>query len=320
MATGGLTSQPIGHYDFCRLNPGECSIRPTNLAPTPMTDGLMRKLISVSAKVNAAETFDHQTALMWAANERQPAMVRLLISRGADVNARSRVHDNDPRVTAEPRVRYDPSGGMTPLMFAAREGCLDCAKALVEAGARIDDYDPDNITPLIFATLNAHFDTAAYLVNAGANVNRWDFWGRTPLWAAVDFDTLPRGGRPDRPSTDDTTPLDLIDLLLARMACRLYPTAARDLFEGVEAGAAGARLSRASRLFGAPIQLGETDFTRPRLLLPSMANSSNGAYYMGVGAASTSTFAARTSADVVADAIVVAFRRNDDEPKIALPR
>ncbi|WP_256753295.1 transglutaminase-like cysteine peptidase [Mesorhizobium sp. Mes31] len=54
MATGGLTSQPIGHYDFCRLNPGECSIRPTNLAPTPMTDGLMRKLISVTAKVNAA--------------------------------------------------------------------------------------------------------------------------------------------------------------------------------------------------------------------------------------------------------------------------
>ncbi|SDA51195.1 Predicted transglutaminase-like cysteine proteinase [Mesorhizobium qingshengii] len=54
MATGGLTSQPIGHYDFCKLNPGECSIRPTNLAPTPMTDGLMRKLISITAKVNAA--------------------------------------------------------------------------------------------------------------------------------------------------------------------------------------------------------------------------------------------------------------------------
>jgi ankyrin repeat protein len=175
-------------------------------------------LLDHGAKVNAAETFDHQTALMWAANERQGAMVRLLISRGADVNARSRVHDNDPRVTAEPRVRYDPSGGMTPLMFAAREGCVDCAKALVEAGARINDYDPDNITPLILATLNAHFDTAKYLVNAGADVNRWDFWGRTPLWATVDFNTLPRGGRPDRPSTDDTTPIELVDLLLAKGA------------------------------------------------------------------------------------------------------
>ncbi|MFC3326582.1 transglutaminase-like cysteine peptidase [Mesorhizobium cantuariense] len=54
MATGGLTSQPIGHYDFCKLHPGECSIRPSNLAPAAMTDGLMRKLLNVTARVNAA--------------------------------------------------------------------------------------------------------------------------------------------------------------------------------------------------------------------------------------------------------------------------
>ena len=192
----------------------------TSLMIVARTDNVdaAKLLLDHGAKVNAAETFDHQTALMWAANERQAAMVRLLIARGADVNARSRVHDNDPRVTAEPRVRYDPSGGMTPLMFAAREGCTDCARALVEAGARINDYDPDNITPLILATLNAHFDTAKYLVTAGADVNRWDFWGRTPLWATVDFNTLPRGGRPDRPSTDDTTPIEMVDLLLAKGA------------------------------------------------------------------------------------------------------
>jgi len=54
MATGGPTSQPIGHYDFCKLHPGECSIRPGNLAPARMTSGLMRKLSSVTARVNAA--------------------------------------------------------------------------------------------------------------------------------------------------------------------------------------------------------------------------------------------------------------------------
>jgi predicted transglutaminase-like cysteine proteinase len=54
MATGGLTSQPIGHYDFCKANPAECSIRPSNLAPATMTEGLWRKLSSVTAKVNAA--------------------------------------------------------------------------------------------------------------------------------------------------------------------------------------------------------------------------------------------------------------------------
>ncbi|RTM09212.1 MAG: transglutaminase [Hyphomicrobiales bacterium] len=54
MATGGLTSQPIGHYDFCKANPAECSIRPTELAPAKMTDALWRELNSVTRKVNAA--------------------------------------------------------------------------------------------------------------------------------------------------------------------------------------------------------------------------------------------------------------------------
>jgi len=54
MVTGGLTSQPIGHYDFCKANPSECSIRPANLAPAKMTDAFLRKLASVTARVNAA--------------------------------------------------------------------------------------------------------------------------------------------------------------------------------------------------------------------------------------------------------------------------
>lgn len=54
MATGGLTSQPIGHYDFCKQHPGECSIRPASLAPATLTDGLMRKLLNVTARVNAS--------------------------------------------------------------------------------------------------------------------------------------------------------------------------------------------------------------------------------------------------------------------------
>jgi ankyrin repeat protein len=46
-------------------------------------------------------------------------------------------------------------------------------------------------------------------------VNKWDFWGRTPLYLAVDFNTVPHGGRPDRLSLDDTTSLEMIDVLLA---------------------------------------------------------------------------------------------------------
>ncbi len=54
MTTGGLTSQPIGHYDFCKANPAECSIRPSNRAPATMTKALWRELTSVTVKINAA--------------------------------------------------------------------------------------------------------------------------------------------------------------------------------------------------------------------------------------------------------------------------
>lgn len=175
-------------------------------------------LIAHGAKVDAVEANEGQTALMWAADQHQGEMVRLLIAHGANVNRHSRVHDNDIRVSAEPRVKYDPSGGQTALIYAARQDCLDCAKALVAAGARIDDVDPDGVTPLLTAVMSAHFDLARYLVDSGADVNRWDFWGRAPLWAAVDYNTLPRGGRADRPSVDETSSLEMIRVLLAKGA------------------------------------------------------------------------------------------------------
>jgi len=52
MATGGLTSQPIGHYEFCKANPTECSIRPRDEGPLSLTPALMRQLKSVNAFVN----------------------------------------------------------------------------------------------------------------------------------------------------------------------------------------------------------------------------------------------------------------------------
>ena len=172
-------------------------------------------LIERGADVNAREQRKGQTALMWAVAQSHPAMVDLLLDHGAEVDARSTVNEWERMVTAEPRQKNLMSGGFTPLLYAARQGCLECAQQLVAAGAEIDLTDPDGVTPLLSALLNAHFDTAKYLLEAGANPNKWDFWGRTPLYAAVDFNTLPHGGRPDRPSLDDTTGLAMIDILLA---------------------------------------------------------------------------------------------------------
>jgi ankyrin len=174
-----------------------------------------RLLLKYGAQVNAVERWRGQTALMWAAAQKQPAMVAELVKAGADVNARSTINNWERQVTAEPRAIYRPAGGLTPLLYAAREGCVECARMLVDAGAEINLADPEKISPLLMAVMNGQWDTAQYLIKKGANPNQFDFWGRAPLYAAVDLNTIPRGGRPDWPSLDETTSLQVVELLLA---------------------------------------------------------------------------------------------------------
>lgn len=54
MVTGGLTSQPIGHYEFCRVNPDECSIRMSHRGPVVLNDALRSMVLNVNAAVNEA--------------------------------------------------------------------------------------------------------------------------------------------------------------------------------------------------------------------------------------------------------------------------
>ena len=107
-------------------------------------------------------------------------------------------------------------GGLTPLLFAARQGHLDCAQALVEAGADKDLQDPDGISPMITAIVNAHYDVAQYLAERGADVNLADQFGRTALWAVVDMHTLPHSTRPDTPESETVSSTDLLKAVMAR--------------------------------------------------------------------------------------------------------
>jgi len=177
-----------------------------------------RLLIEAGADVNRAETWREQTPLMWAAAQGQPGMIRLLLEHGAEPDVRAKANDWPRQVSAESRRMYRPTGGLTPLLFAAREGCADCIVALLEGGADPDFTNPKNVTALYLAIDNAHMDAAKVLIEAGANVNKWDWWGRTPLWAAVDQHAVPSGGRADRLTPDATLPMEIIELLLAHGA------------------------------------------------------------------------------------------------------
>jgi len=176
-----------------------------------------KRLIEAGADINAKENFGGQTALMWAAAQGQADMVKFLASNGADLNARGVVRQWERKVITEPRPKDMNKGGFTALLYAAREGCVECARHLMAAGADPDVEDPERITPLNMALLNMHFEFAAFMVKAGADVDKWDLFGRSPLYMAADVSTLPTKGNGAMaviPSEDSVTALDVARMLL----------------------------------------------------------------------------------------------------------
>src|SRR3954469_9243781 len=146
-------------------------------------------LVRHGANVNAREKWRGQTALMWAADARSAELTRFLIAHKAEVDVRALANDWPSQMTAEPRNQYRPTGGLTPLLYAARSGCTDCVQALLDAGADPDRPNPDGVTPLMVAIDNFAFDTAKLLFERGASPHLWDWWGRTALYTAIDMNT-----------------------------------------------------------------------------------------------------------------------------------
>jgi ankyrin repeat protein len=176
-------------------------------------------LLAHGADVNSKEQWRRQTPLMWAVAESHAEMAQELIAHGADVNARQVTWNWERQMTKEPREKWMPLGGLTPLLFAARQGCVECSRVLVKAGAEINATNPNGFSPILLAIINGHYDAAAFLLDQGADANVADETGRTPLYAAVDMHTLPDSNLP-WPSelNSQLTSLDLIQELLARGA------------------------------------------------------------------------------------------------------
>jgi ankyrin len=196
----------------------------------------LKLLLDRGADVNAVDPEFQQTALMLAVRENHPDAVKVLIDRGAKINAATRV---GPTPAFRPPckgtgcgsegvginrggipdrgARAAISGGMTPLLYAARDGRLEEAKFLVAAGADVKLADPNAIQPLLMSVLNDHLDVARFLLDHGANVNGEDFWGRTPLWAAVDLRNMDLDHGIDK-GVDRTPVFDFVKLLLDRGA------------------------------------------------------------------------------------------------------
>jgi ankyrin repeat protein len=168
------------------------------------------RLVQHGADVNRRERFREQSAVMWAAAQSHAEMVAFLVSKGADLSVRALATDWPTQISNEPRVQYRPTGGLTPLLYAARAGCLECVKTMVAAGADKDRPNPDGMTPMIMALDNGYPVVARYLLDQGANPHTWDWWGRTPLYVAVTM----RGGQDSQSGARSPESLALIEALL----------------------------------------------------------------------------------------------------------
>ncbi|NNE37786.1 MAG: ankyrin repeat domain-containing protein, partial [Gammaproteobacteria bacterium] len=186
-------------------------------------------------------------ALMWAAAEGHGDVVGLLIDRGADVHARSKIiPEPDPYLIPTESVmgqnfptttrfrKYH--GNFTPLLFAAQSGDIDSARQLIEAGADINETNGEDGSALVIAAASGHEDFAIFLIEKGADPNVTNAWGLTALhytvqkgvlnmsnWLPTGTDDhgwvheplhrlmktlLAAGGDPDAPVTDTLPYLD----------------------------------------------------------------------------------------------------------------
>ncbi len=174
-----------------------------------------RVLIAAGASVDPGDSWRGQTPLMWAAADGHAETMRALIDAGADVDARSTVVAWERQRTSEPRDKWLPPGGWTPLLLAARENCVACVEVLAAAGADLNIVDPERHTALVVALTNGHFDVAGRLIDRGADLDMQDAVGQTALWAAVDAHTMPDSNRPPPTETDDNlSAWDIVEKLV----------------------------------------------------------------------------------------------------------
>jgi ankyrin repeat protein len=204
---------------------------------------VVEALLAGGAQIDAQDSARGHTPLMFAAAANRAEVIQVLVSRGARVNQTStvsapprllRVGQNpnappapapkptDPVSQARAARRVGPTalGGWAALHFAAREGHIDAARALIAAGADINQpNDGDRTTPLVTAIVNGHYDLAKLLVEKGADPNLANDDGLAPLYATIDMQFAPVIWQPNPPTDQELTSyLALMSLLLDRGA------------------------------------------------------------------------------------------------------
>jgi uncharacterized protein len=209
----------------------------------------VRALVEAGADVNARDGVRHQTPLMYAAASNRAAVIAYLASKGADVKATNKVSDlanlsregagfgGNPQgglpggAQGAQAARRAPmpgvdrnyqlneliiaQGGLTPLLYAVRQGYQESADALLAAGADVNQASVgDKTAPLMMAIINGHFDLAKTLLARGANATITAGNGAGPLYAVLNVEWAPKALYP-QPQAHKQQQLGYLDLMKA---------------------------------------------------------------------------------------------------------
>lgn len=214
----------------------------------------VRALVDGGADVHARERSMEQSALMFAAAYNRAGAIGELLKHGAHLEATSKVVDlsalsapaggpagggqagrggrGGAPAGAAPAVAgldrpytynelVGAQGGLTPLLFAIRQGHREAVQSLVQAGADVNRVSAgDKTSPLLMAVINGQFDLAQYLVEHGADVAQASDAGVTPLYGVVNIQWGPKSMYPQPQAylQQKLSYLELMKMLLAKGA------------------------------------------------------------------------------------------------------
>jgi uncharacterized protein len=202
---------------------------PLMLAAASGSAQAVTAIIGAGADVNARESVKGETALMLAAANDRPAAMQVLLAHGADWRPSTTIHDwskapagkaRSPRSPAatdesgaaigrggrgagadEANPKYPrlvgKQGGLTALLFAARQGYTDAVQVLLKSGADPNEVDPgDQTSALMIAIVNGHYDLAETLLGAGADPRLAQVNGAAPLYGLLNCEWSPKADYP----------------------------------------------------------------------------------------------------------------------------
>jgi len=209
-------------------------------------------LIENGADINAKDGAKGESPLIFAAGFNRTEAVKLLLARGADHKASTKVVDlfaltapeeeamargvggnGPPSAAARPAdiagatraYRYNElissQGGLSALLFAARQGYTDTVQSLLDGGADINQGSAgDKTSPLLMSIINGHFDLAMLLLERGADPDAAAFNGAAPLFAVLNIQWAPKSLYPSPKAYQQqkTGYLELMQALIAKGA------------------------------------------------------------------------------------------------------